>query len=95
MKVRTFNSIVVICMLIAVIYPLIIWLSPNHGFLDLRALVAGAMAPILWVLGNMISGVLVVLNRHLANKLFYAQCVGSLISICVIVVGSIYLFSGH
>ena len=95
MKANTFNSIVVIFMLIAVVYPLIIWLSPNHSFLDLRALVAGALAPILWILGNMISGVLVVINRNLANKLFYVQCAGSILSVCVIIIGSLYLFAGH
>jgi hypothetical protein len=95
MKSKTFNVIVVICMLIAVVYPLIIWLSPNHGFLDLRALVAGILAPVLWILGNMISGVLVAFNRYVINKLFYVQCVGSIISIFIMVVGSLYLFAGH
>jgi Ankyrin repeats (3 copies) len=79
MQVKTFNRLVIISMAVAIVVPLSVWfidsLSTQTGwFAHILGSLALMAIPILWVIGNIATGITALLNRPLHSKLFWLQC---------------------
>jgi Ankyrin repeats (3 copies) len=96
MQVKTFNRLVISTIAIAIVVPVFIWfvdsLSTQSGwFAHILGSLALMAIPVLWVIGNIITGIAALFNKPLVNKLFWAQCAVT----ALIFVGVLYWASGE
>ena len=93
MQAKTFKSVVITTMLAAVVLPAIIWFidhsSQQSGwFAHIIGSFAIMAVPVLWVIGNVISGIVALQNRRLIGLLFKLQCA---VSIFILAVSAYFL----
>jgi Ankyrin repeat len=79
MQVKTFNRLIIVSMAVAILVPLLVWfidsLSTQTGwFAHILGDLALMTIPILWVIGNIITGITALINRPLRSTLFWLQC---------------------
>lgn len=79
MQVKTFNRLVIITMAVAIVLPVVVWFEDSQSdYSGFMAHIVGLLAllaiPVLWVIGNIVTGIAVLMNRPLINKLFWTQC---------------------
>ena len=82
MQAKTFNRLVIVTMVVAAILPLLVWFLDNLGTSQgMLPHLLGALAlmaiPVLWLLGNVLTGFVAFFYRPVINRLFLAQCVVS------------------
>jgi hypothetical protein len=84
MQAKTFNRLVIATMAVAVILPGIVWLvdslsEPSGWLPHILGSLALLTIPVFWVIGNIITGIAALYKRALISKLFWLQCLVSVL----------------
>lgn len=100
MQQQTFNRIVIILMLFAVVVPSIIaisdFMSPPAPFVGHVVGILALMAiPVVWLIGNLFTLIFYWADRSLATSMFRFQCSVGLVFLIVILVLFIGFLSGY